>query len=136
MSKRTSGLGRGLGDLLADNSPEIRGGATVVRRNEDGEAVITPDLSDGVEGGIVTKIYENAVVNDIKEVANDVNEDRIEETSVFSESEVSAEPRIIIGGSSNMSSTDPYAASTVSGADGSEARPAHRSLKALFKSYK
>ena len=129
MSKRTSGLGRGLGDLLADNSPEIRGGATVVRRNEDGEATITPDISDGVEGISIAEAYDAETENSIKE----------EQTSDIDGAmtpDLSSEPRIIIGGSSNLSSNDPYAASSVSGVDSSDARPAHRSLKALFKSYK
>ena len=41
MSKKTSGLGRGLGDLLEDNAPELKS-ATVIRRNEDGEVSVSP----------------------------------------------------------------------------------------------
>jgi hypothetical protein len=33
--KRESGLGRGLGSLLEDNSPEISGKASVVRRTDE-----------------------------------------------------------------------------------------------------
>lgn len=42
MAKKQSGLGRGLGDLLADNTPEVRGGGTVVRKQEGESVVITP----------------------------------------------------------------------------------------------
>ncbi len=41
MSKKTSGLGRGLGDLLEDNAPELKS-ASVVRRGEDGEVSVSP----------------------------------------------------------------------------------------------
>ncbi len=41
MSKKPSGLGRGLGDLLEDNAPELKS-ATVIRRNEDGEVSVSP----------------------------------------------------------------------------------------------
>ena len=40
MSNKPRGLGRGLGDLLADNSPEIRA-SSVIRRDEDGEVSIS-----------------------------------------------------------------------------------------------
>ena len=42
MAKKPSGLGRGLGDLLEDNAPEIRGGATVIKNEESGAIHITP----------------------------------------------------------------------------------------------
>ena len=51
MSGRKSGLGRGLGDLLADNAPELRGGATVVRRDESGEVTVTPHANDAKNSG-------------------------------------------------------------------------------------
>lgn len=128
MSKRTSGLGRGLGDLLADNSPEIRGGATVIRRNEDGEATVTPDISDGVELEKGAEIYADKVKNDANE---------IKAPTVTAEgSAEDTQTRIIIGGSTHTSEIDPFAAPSVSGASASETRPPHRSLKALFKSYK
>lgn len=41
MSKKTSGLGRGLGDLLEDNAPEIKS-ATVIRRSDNGEVSVSP----------------------------------------------------------------------------------------------
>ena len=41
MSNKSRGLGRGLGDLLADNAPEVRS-SSVIRRDEDGEVVISP----------------------------------------------------------------------------------------------
>ena len=47
MSKKLSGLGRGLGDLFEDNSPEVRSSGIVVRRDESGEVTISPDAVDG-----------------------------------------------------------------------------------------
>jgi hypothetical protein len=42
MSKRTSGLGRGLGELLDDNTPDMRAGrsATVVKKEGDSISII------------------------------------------------------------------------------------------------
>ena len=42
MAKKPSGLGRGLGDLLEDNAPEIRSGATVIKNGDSGSIHITP----------------------------------------------------------------------------------------------
>ena len=44
MAKKTSGLGRGLGDLLEDNTPEIRSGGSVVRQKteEDVQPTLNP----------------------------------------------------------------------------------------------
>lgn len=129
MSKRTSGLGRGLGDLLADNSPEIRGGATVIRRDGNGEVTVTPDLSDGVESAPEVEKYGKNK-NNVKESAEcPVKIDAIP-------SEDAEESRIIIGGSSQTSeSFSPYE-SREEGDGRAETHPPHRSLKALFKSYK
>jgi len=51
MAKKPSGLGRGLGDLLEDNNPEIRGKSNVVLRGEagapsgeDAPSVVVPPL--------------------------------------------------------------------------------------------
>ena len=41
--KRESGLGRGLGSLLEDNSPEISGKASVVRRTDEKPVTRTSD---------------------------------------------------------------------------------------------
>lgn len=49
MSKKTSGLGRGLGDLLEDNAPEVRSSGTVIRRDEDGEVSISPEAVESSE---------------------------------------------------------------------------------------
>ena len=43
MAKKTSGLGRGLGDLLEDNTPEIRpNSGTVVRKESEKKAEPVP----------------------------------------------------------------------------------------------
>ena len=49
MSKKTSGLGRGLGDLLEDNAPEVRSSGTVVRRDAYGEVSISPETVESAE---------------------------------------------------------------------------------------
>ena len=41
MSNKSRGLGRGLGDLLADNAPELRS-SSVIRKDERGEVSISP----------------------------------------------------------------------------------------------
>ena len=129
MSKRTSGLGRGLGDLLADNSPEIRGGATVIRRSEDGEATITPDVSDGVREPFETENYENIAQN----VENDDQISKNEESLT----ENSAHNTPIVIGSRSPSEQNIYSDIYYSGASVTEERQSsRRSLKALFKSYK
>ena len=46
MGNRVSGLGRGLDDLMADNTPEVHGGSTVVKR-EDGAAILITPKSGG-----------------------------------------------------------------------------------------
>ena len=42
MAKKASGLGRGLGDLLEDNTPELRGKNSVVIRNGETKTTMTP----------------------------------------------------------------------------------------------
>ena len=44
LKKRESGLGRGLGSLLEDNSPEISGKSAVVRRTDEKPARTSDDL--------------------------------------------------------------------------------------------
>lgn len=132
MSKRTSGLGRGLGDLLADNSPEVRSGATVIRRNESGEATVTPDVSDGVT---VPNSNASAHQNVIAEQAAAMGEEpKTDGQANTPEAEV--QPRIIIGGASRSENFDGLAASSAANTTPVTENPPHRSLKALFKSYK
>ena len=42
MSKKPSGLGKSLGELFEDNTPEVHGGGTVIKRDGNSEVVITP----------------------------------------------------------------------------------------------
>lgn len=42
MAKKQSGLGRSLGDLFEDNTPALRSGATVVKREGGEEIPVTP----------------------------------------------------------------------------------------------
>ena len=63
MSNKPRGLGRGLGDLLADNSPEIRA-SSVIRRDEDGEVSISHTDSGiaGTKAGRIESQTENEVM--------------------------------------------------------------------------
>ena len=67
MSNKPRGLGRGLGDLLADNAPEVRA-STVIRRDGNGEVVVSHTASEGA-------IRPNR--------ANSLSEDEVERTLVF-----------------------------------------------------
>lgn len=139
MSKRTSGLGRGLGDLLADNSPEIRGGATVIRRDDRGEATITPDLADGVENAAEIRAYVGGEA---------VDEDSLVDKDIFvknADIEVENTPtRIIIGGNAQeiacegdkKATFDEFGGAYAAGRAAEAPAAPRRSLKALFKSYK
>ena len=49
MAKNTSGLGRGLGDLLEDNSPSVRVSGTVVRHDSTGDVSISPEVVESRE---------------------------------------------------------------------------------------
>ncbi|MBE6556692.1 MAG: hypothetical protein E7664_02975 [Ruminococcaceae bacterium] len=49
MAKKQSGLGRGLGDLLEDNKPEIRSSSRVVIREDKKDA---PKASVGLYDGL------------------------------------------------------------------------------------
>ena len=49
MSKNTSGLGRGLGDLLEDNSPSVRVSGTVVRHDSTGDVTVSPEAVESRE---------------------------------------------------------------------------------------
>lgn len=140
MSKRTSGLGRGLGDLLADNAPELRSGATVIRRDEGGEVTITPNAADAIEKTeeISAASIDADEIAEISEQGSDKNE-----TSDASE----ASDRVIVitpSSSSNElaknvdkrpdSAEEPKTIGTSE--SGETVHHPHRSLKALFRSYK
>ncbi len=54
MAKKAAGLGRGLGDLLEDNTPVVSRGGKVVRRDESGSVSVSaptaaPIKQSGVE---------------------------------------------------------------------------------------
>ena len=42
MSKKSSGLAKSLGDLFEDNTPEVHGGGTVIKRDGASEVIMTP----------------------------------------------------------------------------------------------
>ena len=45
MAKKNAGLGKGLGELLEDNTPTARRG-TVIMRSETGNVHVTPEPTD------------------------------------------------------------------------------------------
>ncbi|MBE6546098.1 MAG: hypothetical protein E7668_01490 [Ruminococcaceae bacterium] len=55
MAKKPSGLGRGLGELMEDNAPEIHGGGTVVKREGAESIVITPTSGGPLDTAQVKK---------------------------------------------------------------------------------
>ena len=164
MSGRKSGLGRGLGDLLADNAPELRGGATVVRRDESGEVTVTPHANDAKNSGSEseyakkpaserTSIGHGTAIgrnNDCIEIRSAAktevrSEERTGEEKAENASALSDAPAIIISPSTPPKEefTPFYARNVenneISAQNKSEDAPVvhhNRSLKALFKSYK
>ncbi len=140
MSKRTSGLGRGLGDLLADNAPELRSGATVIRRDEDREVTVTPDAADAIENIEETSAESNG--SDVSAEASEQNREAPETDNGFEDEE----RVIVITPSPSQEETaknvdiSPSSAEALgnSGAaeNGEAVHHPHRSLKALFRSYK
>ncbi len=50
MAKKAAGLGRGLGELMEDNTPTIRRGGTVIRRDEQGSVSVTPPAPANTSG--------------------------------------------------------------------------------------
>lgn len=60
-AKKPAGLGRGLGDLLDDNSPDIRGEHTKVTVRHEGDSIrITPAGSAEVK---TKKLFESQYKN-------------------------------------------------------------------------
>ena len=57
MAKKDSGLGRGLGELLEDNAPEVRHTGTVVRKDQSGSTVhvTTPPPPNTAGNGYIVK---------------------------------------------------------------------------------
>ena len=125
MAKKDSGLGRGLGDLLFDNTPEIRMGGSVIKRDGNreitvnhGESSINPTVSVVKNAGNYTEQTSIPQVFATVEPINAKNESvTAEQLSIET-----VEPTVIIA----------------NGASGDEDTPAapKRSLKALFREYK
>ena len=157
MSGRKSGLGRGLGDLLADNAPELRGGATVVWRDESGEVTVTPDANDaksnktGADAGVKTaenRIDRTAELRNVSvetKIEAKLEEKREEKAEKNDNDVISDAPVVIIplvapvfedsapDAAKNVDKTDIYGQAK---SDDAPIVHHNRSLKALFKSYK
>ena len=160
MSRKTSGLGRGLGDLLADNAPDLKGGATVVWRDVDGNVTVTPDAQDAVKseaaeekkaenngsdcktaekvtidgenaGGEAFKSADTAKESPMRGEGNTDISDRA--PIVISAPSASPYENTAPVGAKNVEKSDPTGEKN--GGDAPVVQP-RRSLKALFKSYK
>ncbi len=131
MSKKESGLGRGLGDLLMDNAPEVRTSGSVVKKDTDREISIThtgiasenertviKNADNYIE--ITSKPYVYTPVTPIKAEAAPIIDDNVNEKPI----EEIAEEKVDLSAISD----DDLAKN--------EARSRSRSLKALFREYK
>ena len=127
MSKKTSGLGRGLGELLADNAPSVRTSGTVIRRDEDGEVSVSPE-----------RISEVEIINSLSGSA-DINGER-ESGQTSEATEISAQTTEnsgdILHNSAENDKKDGEEAKEEQGKPLFEEQPRSRSLKALFREYK
>ena len=149
MSKNTSVLGRGLGDLLEDNAPLVRSSGTVVRHDSAGDVSISPEAVESREilhtlstdyrspqvHAAVTPITagrgsysEPLTLEDIDgEYGDDAPEEKSASVSVRTEEnaqnpvETVAEPVVIIADGSKKDEEIPEAP--------------RKSLKALFREY-
>ena len=149
MSKNTSVLGRGLGDLLEDNAPLVRSSGTVVRHDSAGDVSISPEAVESREilhtlstdyrspqvHAAVTPITagrgsysEPLTLEDIYgEYGDDAPEEKSASVSVRTEenaqnsAETVAEPVVIIADGSKKDEEIPEAP--------------RKSLKALFREY-
>ena len=121
MAKRTSGLGRGLGDLLADNAPELRGGATVIRRDDSGEVTVTPQASDATEkiGDMIA--VEKSDAGEATEISEIITMMPAEIENMAEKSE--KETEIAVNAPNAIENAEIV-------------HNPHKSLKALFRSYK
>ena len=64
MAKKPSGLGRGLGDLMEDNTPEVHSGGTVIKKEDGATIVITPASGGPADTGAAPKsLYEEKPKN-------------------------------------------------------------------------
>ena len=106
MSKKASGLGRGLGDLLNDNAPELKGSGSAMRRDEDGIVNIAPEATD------------SRVVGESSDVS-------LQDTSIQTETET-VNPEEKIEENTVQAPEKPLF----------EELPRSRSLKSLFREYK
>ena len=123
MSKRTSGLGKGLEDLLNDNAPEIRLSGTVIRRDEDGDVSVSHQkqkTDDILKSAGALENTENKTLT----VKNDEKYANFENTDIDVTDDGEKKTVLIHGGTSSE--------------DGTADEPLKntRSLKALFRSYK
>ena len=113
MSKKTSGLGKGLEDLLTDNAPQIKHSGPVILHDGNKDVSISPERQETAK--IISAVAHDSTVSETVKpetvTVNTVENDKTTETV------------ILHGGAS---------ASTLIK---SEELPRSRSLKALFRSY-
>ncbi|MBQ8849643.1 MAG: hypothetical protein IJ011_04860 [Clostridia bacterium] len=160
MSRKTSGLGRGLGDLLVDNTPEMKS-ASVIRRDEDGEVNVTNDEAQIAEIKELAEKGERSVLEGEQLSLQDNDIAAVTQAHKSPDAQVTSEVSSV---AQTPKKTDEHTAvevqrtseATALGAktvekvsemgqgepEGETAKPLyeehhpHRSLKALFRSYK
>ncbi len=114
MSRKESGLGRGLGDLLIDNAPEVRHSGTVIRRDEEGDVSISP--TEGANTEIIHAVNDEYRGPQVHTVITPITVKYDEEGEITdTDTVVSEEPR--------------------REGEGTSERP-RTSLKAVFRNYK
>lgn len=125
MAKKDSGLGRGLGDLLFDNTPEIKTSGSVIKRDGDREISVDHGVSSDFSTASVVKNAGNYTEQTSKpQVFATVEPISAKNESIMAEqlSIDSVEPTVIIANSTPTDEDTPVMAK--------------KSLKALFKEYK
>ena len=140
MSNKPRGLGRGLGDLLADNSPEVRG-SSVIRKNESGEVTVSP-----VELSPVTAVRETGgryaeeeisrplVFPQVTPIVGGTSQADEAREILEADAAISGRPVTVISAGTDEADT---AADRQSGAEKEGETVVHpRSLKAVFRNFK
>ena len=125
MAKKDSGLGRGLGNLLLDNTPDVRVGGSVIKRDGSREVNVS---NTGSASDMPISVVKNAG-NYTAQASTPQVFAQVEPITAKNESVIieqlsidSIEPTVITAGSAQQEDETPVAP--------------RKSLKALFREYK
>ena len=146
MSNKPRGLGRGLGDLLADNAPEVRA-SSVIRRDEDGEVSISPYAQEATETSNTRNYSEEEISRPLvfpavtpviggSAAREDAEDEPIDEAKEILEAEAAITGKSLEELEAEMN-PNAEAESERGGAGNSEQTIVYpRSLKAVFRNFK